>query len=151
VDDSIRGMSGPFTIQAQAKTKATILKGNKITPSQHELNRVPSDHQLQEVEGEEETSGGDTIPSREDYSVYSVETIRTTQQEPAKSQFKSRRKLPKPKQDRISRSRSFILLHIILRTSQNMSTINSQSHNLQLQLLRQAILQPDGSCPNHPC
>jgi hypothetical protein len=35
--------------------------------------------------------GGDTILSREGYSAYSVKRIRVTQQEPAKSQSKSRR------------------------------------------------------------
>jgi hypothetical protein len=97
VDDSIQGMSGPFIIQAKAKTKAITLKDNKIMPNQHELSRVPSDWQLQEVEEEEEALGGDTILSREGYSAYSVKRIRGTQQEPAKSQSKSRRKLLKPK------------------------------------------------------
>jgi hypothetical protein len=50
-------MLGPFTFQAKAKTKTTIPKGNKMTHSQQEPNRVPSDRQLQEVEGEEEVLG----------------------------------------------------------------------------------------------
>jgi hypothetical protein len=41
--------------------------------------------------------GEDTILSQQGYSAYSMERVRSTQQEPAKSQFKSRRKLPKPK------------------------------------------------------
>jgi hypothetical protein len=130
--------------------KTTIPKGNKTTPNQQGLSRVPSDCQLQEVEGEEDALGGDTTLSRENYSAYSMERIRGTQQEPAKSQFKSRRKLPKPKQDIITRIRSFILLRIIIHTSQNMSTTNSQSSSLQLQLLQKATLWLDGSCLHHP-
>jgi hypothetical protein len=72
------------------------------------------------------------------------------QQEPTKSQFKSRRNLPKLRQDRINRSRSSILLRIILHTSHSMSTTNSQSSSLQLQLLRQATLRPYGSYLNQP-
>jgi hypothetical protein len=118
-------MLGPFTFQAKAKTKTTIPKGNKMTHSQQEPNRVPLDRQLQEVEGEEEVLGGDTILSQEDYSAYSLERTRGAQQEPAKLQFKSKRKLPKLNQDRISRTKSFTLLRIILHTSQNMSPTNT--------------------------
>jgi hypothetical protein len=41
--------------------------------------------------------GGDTTLCWENYSAYSVERIRGTQQELGKSQFKNRRKLPKQK------------------------------------------------------
>ena len=83
-------------------------------------------------EREEEALEGDTTLNREDCSAYFVEKIRGTQQEPTKSQFKSRRKLPKLRQDIINRSRSSILLRIILHTSQSMSTNNSQSSSFQL-------------------
>jgi hypothetical protein len=63
------------------------------------------------------TFGGDTTLNREDYFVYFVDKMRGIHQESAKSQFKSRRKLPKLRHDRISRSRSSIHLHIILHTS----------------------------------
>jgi hypothetical protein len=44
-------MSEQFTTQTKVKTKTTIPKGNRITPNQQGLSRVPSDHQLQEVKG----------------------------------------------------------------------------------------------------
>jgi hypothetical protein len=129
------------------RTETTILKGNRIIPNQQGLSRVPSDHQPQE---EEEASEGYTTLIQEGYFAYFAEKIKDTQQEPARLQFKSRRKLLKLRQDRISRSRSSILLHIILHTSQNMYVINNQSNSLQLQLLQQAILWLDGPYLNHP-
>jgi hypothetical protein len=57
MEDSIQGMSEQFTTQAKVKTKTTIPKGKKITLNQQGLSRVPSDRQLQEVEGEEEALG----------------------------------------------------------------------------------------------
>jgi hypothetical protein len=50
----------------------------------------------------------------EDYIAYSVEKIRATLQELAKSRYKSKRRLPKLKHDKISRSRFYILLHATL-------------------------------------
>jgi hypothetical protein len=50
---------------------------------------------------------------------YSVVRTRATLQEHARSLFRSKRRLPKQRRDRISRSRSYILLHAILPTYQN--------------------------------
>jgi hypothetical protein len=114
------------------KAKTTIFNDNKVTPSQQEFSRVPSDCQLQEVEREEEAAKEDTTFIQEDYSAYYMEKIRGTQQEPAKLQFKSRRNLPKLRRDRINRSRFSILLHITLNTSQSMYATNIQSSSLQV-------------------
>jgi hypothetical protein len=50
----------------------------------------------------------------EGYIAYSMEKIRAIPQEHAKSQYRSKRRLPKLKRDRISRSRFYILLHATL-------------------------------------
>jgi hypothetical protein len=65
---------------------------------------------------------------------YSVVKTRATLQERARLLFKSKKKLPKQKPGRTSRSRFYILLRATLPTYQNMWAIN-----LQLLLLRQAI------------
>jgi hypothetical protein len=52
--------------------------------------------------------------SPEGYIVYSVVKIRATPQEHAKSQYRSKRRLSKLRRGRISRSRSYILLHATL-------------------------------------
>jgi hypothetical protein len=56
---------------------------------------------------------GGTWTNLEGYIAYSVEKIRATLQEHAKSQYISKRRLPKLKHGRISRSRFYILLHAI--------------------------------------
>jgi hypothetical protein len=58
--------------------------------------------------------------SPEGYIVYSVVKIRDIPQEQAKSQYRSKRRLPKLRRDRISRSRSYILLHATLSMYQSM-------------------------------
>jgi hypothetical protein len=130
-EGSIQGTLEQSTTKAKVKIKTIVFKDNKVTPSQQELSRVPSDFQLQEVEGEEEASEEDTTLSQEDYSAYFVEKIKGTQQEPTRLRSKSRRNLLKLRQDRISRRRSFTLLHINLHISQSMYTTNSQSSSLR--------------------
>jgi hypothetical protein len=65
---------------------------------------------------------------------YSVVKTRATLQECARLPFRSKKRLPKQKPDRTSRSKFYILLRATLPTYQNMWAIN-----LQLLLLRQAI------------
>jgi hypothetical protein len=65
---------------------------------------------------------------------YFVVKTRATLQECARLPFRSKKKLPKQKPGRISRSRFYILLRATPLTYQNMWAIN-----LQLLLLRQAI------------
>jgi hypothetical protein len=72
-------------------------------------------HQFQGAEASEE----DTGISLEGYIVYSVVKTRATPQEHAKLQFRSKRRLPKLRHGRISRSRSYIVLHATLPMYQN--------------------------------
>jgi hypothetical protein len=80
-----------------------------------------------------------------DCSAYSVGKIRDTRRVCAKSRSRSRRKLLKPKHDRTHQSRSFILLHAILRISLSMWAIN----NLRCPLLRQVTPKPPGLNCHH--
>jgi hypothetical protein len=130
-------MSGRSIIPAQATTGEIIPKGNNTAPNHQGHNKVPSGHQLQEVEGGE-ASEEDMVISPGDCSAYSVAKIRDTRQGRAKSRSKSIRKSLKPKHDRTCRSRSCILLHAILRISWIMSAIKI----LRLLLLRQVTPKP---------
>jgi hypothetical protein len=56
----------------------------------------------------------DTGISPEGYIAYSMVKTRATPEEHAKSQFRSKRRLPKLRRGRISQSRSYILLHATL-------------------------------------
>jgi hypothetical protein len=73
-------------------------------------NKALSGHQSQGAEAAG-ASEEDTEISPEGYIVYFVVKIRATPQEHAKSQYRSKRRLPKLRRGRISRSRSYILLH----------------------------------------
>ena len=78
---------------------------------------------------------------------YSVVKTRATLQERARLPFRSKKRLPKQKPGRTSRSRFYILLRATLPTYQNMWAIN-----LQLLLLRQAIHKLPGlssHCHHH--
>jgi hypothetical protein len=75
---------------------------------------------------------------------YSVDKIRVTLQERARLPFRSKKKLPKQKPGRTSRSRFYIPLRATLPTYQNMWAIN-----LQPLLLRQAIHKLPG--PSFHC
>jgi hypothetical protein len=77
--------------------------------------------------------------SPEKYIAYSVVKTRATLQERVRSPFRSKKRLPKQKLSRISRSRPYILLRATLPTYQSMWAIN-----LQLLLLRQAIHKLSG-------
>jgi hypothetical protein len=80
-------------------------------------------------------------------TAYSVVRTRATLQEHARSPSRSKKRLPKQKRDRISRSRFYTLLRATLPTYQNMWAIN-----LQLLLLRQVIHKLPGlssHCHHH--
>jgi hypothetical protein len=100
--------------------------------------------QLQEVEGEEVSKEG-SARNLGDCSAYSVGRIKNTQQGRAKSRSKSRRRSMKPKHDRISRSRSYILPRAIRDISLNMWATSNPRH----QLLRQVILKWHGLSYRH--
>jgi hypothetical protein len=89
------------------------LKGHNTAPNLQGNNKALSGHQSQGAE----TAGAseeDTEINPEGYIVYSVVKIRATPQEHAKSQYRSKRRLPKLRRGRISRNRSYILLHVTL-------------------------------------
>jgi hypothetical protein len=119
-------MSEQYTILVNVRSGATITKGTNTVLSQHGHNRAALDHQPREAEGDEASEEDSTL-NQEDYFAYSVERIKGTQQEPAKLQYRSRRKLLSPKHDRINRSKSYILLRVILHTLQSMWATNNRS------------------------
>jgi hypothetical protein len=94
-------------------TEEASLKCHNTAPNLQGNNKALSGHQSQgaEVAGASEE---DTEISPEGYIVYSVVKKRAIPQEHAKSQFKSKKRLPKLRCGRISQSRSYILLHATL-------------------------------------
>ena len=94
-------------------TEEASLKGHNTAPNLQGNNKALSGHQSQGAEAVGASEEATEI-SPEGYIVYSVEKIRATLQELAKSRYKSKRRLPKLKHDRISRSRFNILLHATL-------------------------------------
>jgi hypothetical protein len=114
-EDSTPGMSDQSIMPAQVTTGETKPKASSIAPNHQGHNKVPSGHQLQEVEGAE-ASEEDMEISLEDCFVCSAAKTKATPQERVKSRFRSRKRLPKLKHGRISRSRFYIPLHAILPT-----------------------------------
>jgi hypothetical protein len=114
--DSTLGMSGQSIMPAQVTTGETKPKGSSIGPNHQGRNKVPSGHQLQEVEGAEASEEDMEINSG-DYFVCSTVKTKDIPQERARPRFKSRKRLPKLKHGRTSRSRFYIPLHAILPTS----------------------------------
>jgi hypothetical protein len=99
--DSTPGMSGQSITPAQVMIGEVNLKGNSTTPNHQGCNKVSSGHQLQEAEGAEALEE-DTEISPGDCFVCSAAKTNDTPQERAKSQFRSRKRLPKLKRGRIS-------------------------------------------------
>jgi hypothetical protein len=91
----------------------TSLKGHNTAPNLQGNNKALSGHQSQGAEAAG-ASEEDTGISPEGYIAYSVVKTRATPHEHAKSQFRSKRRFPKLRRGRISRSRSYILLHATL-------------------------------------
>jgi hypothetical protein len=84
-------MSEQYTILVKVRTGAITSKGTNTVPSQQGRNKAPSDHQPQETKGDEASEEDSTL-NQEGYFAYSVERIRVTQQEPAKLQYRSKRR-----------------------------------------------------------
>jgi hypothetical protein len=121
-------------------------RGHNIAYRIQGSNRALSGHQLQgaEATGASEEDMGISLGNS---TAYSVVKTRVTLQEHARSRFRSKKRLPKQKRGRISRSRFYILLRATLLTYQNMWVIN-----LHLLLLRQAIHKLPGTsshCHHH--
>jgi hypothetical protein len=117
--DCTPGMLGQSIMPAQVTTGETKPKGSSTAPNHQGHNKVPLGHQLQEAEGAE-TSEEDIEISPKNVFVCSAVKAKGIPQERAMLQSKSRKRLPKPKHGRISRSRFYILLHATLRMSQSM-------------------------------
>jgi hypothetical protein len=126
-------MSDQSTAPVRMMTKEASFKGHSTAHSLQDSSKAPSGHQLQgaEAAGASEEDMGISLGKS---ITYSVVKIRATLQERVRSPFRSKKRLPKQKPDRISRSRSYILLRATLPTYQSMWAIN-----LQPLLLQQAI------------
>jgi hypothetical protein len=116
--DSTPGMSGQSIMAAKVMIGEANHKGNNTAPNHQGRNKVPSGHQLQEEEGAEALEEDTEINPGDCFVCSAVKTMATPQKR-AKSLFRSRKRLPKLKHGRISRSKSYILLHAILPTSQS--------------------------------
>jgi hypothetical protein len=118
-EDSTLGMSGQSIMPAQVTTGESIPKGSSTALSRQEHNKALLGHQLQEVEGGE-ASEEDMDINPGNCFICSAVKIRGIPKERAKLRFRSRKKLPKLKHNRISRSRFCILLRATLPTSRSM-------------------------------
>jgi hypothetical protein len=139
-------MSDQFTTPVRVMTKEASSRGHNTSHSLQGSSKAPSSHQLQgaEAAGASEEDMG-ISPGKS--IAYSVEKTRATLQERARLPFRSKKRLPKQKPGRISRSRFYILLRATPLTYQNMWVIN-----LQFLLLRQAIHKlpgPTFHCHHH--
>jgi hypothetical protein len=97
-------------------------RGRSILRKLRDSNKALSGRELQEVEapGASEEDMG-ISPGR--FIVYFVVKTRATIQEHVKSPYKSKKRLQKPKPDKVNRSRSCTLLRVIHLTYQNMWVI----------------------------
>jgi hypothetical protein len=126
-------MADQSTTPVRVMTEEASFRGHSIAHNLQGNNKALSGHQLQGAEAAralEEDMGisiGNSL-------AYSVVKTRATLQEHARSPFRRKKRLPKQKHDRISRSRFYILLRATLPIYQNTWVIN-----LQLLLLRQVI------------
>jgi hypothetical protein len=138
-------MLGRSTSPARAMTREASPRGHSTPHNLRGNNKAPSGRQLQgaEAPGASEEDLG-ISPGK--FIAYFVVKTRDTLQECVGSPFRSRRRSPKPKLGRISRSRSCTLLRVTPPTYQNMWVII-----LQLLLLRLAIHRLPGhnSHPHH--
>jgi hypothetical protein len=128
-------------------TEEASFKGHNTAPNPQDNNKALSGHQSQGAEAAGASEEGMGI-SPESSIAYSMVKTRATLQEHARSPFRSKRRLPKQRRGRISRSRSYILLHATLPMYQNTYVIN-----LRLLSLRQVIHKLPGpsSRYHHHC
>jgi hypothetical protein len=108
------------------------LKGHNTAPNPHDNSKALSSHQPQGAGAVGASEEGMGI-NPESFIAYSVVKTRATLQEHARSPFRSKRRLPKQRHGRISRSRSYILLHAILpmyqEGNQHAASVASASHS----------------------
>jgi hypothetical protein len=111
-------MSDQSITPAKVMIEEASFKGHNAALNPQGNNKVLSGHQPQGVEAAEASEEG-TGMSQENFIAYSVVKTRATLQERVRSPFRSKRRLPKFRRGRISRSRFYILLHVTLPTYQN--------------------------------
>jgi hypothetical protein len=116
-------MSDQSTTLARVMTEEASFRGHTKAHSLQGSSRALSGHQLQgaEVAGASEEDMG-INPGNS--TAYSVVRTRATLQEHARSPSRSKKRLPKQKRGRISRSRFYTLLRVILPIYQNTWAIN---------------------------
>jgi hypothetical protein len=139
--ESTLGISDQST--APMTTKEASFRGHSTPHNLRDSSKASSGHQLQGAEAAW-ASEEDMGINPEKFIAYSVVRTKAILQEPARSLFWSKKRLPKQKLSRIRRSKSYILLRAILPTYQNM-----WATNLQLLLLRQAIHRLLGPNSHH--
>jgi hypothetical protein len=124
-------MSFQSTTLVRMMTEEASFRGHSKAHSLQCTSRALSSHQLQgaEVAGASEEDTGTSLGNS---TAYSVVRTRAILQEHARSPSRSKKRLPKQKRDRISRSGFYTLVRAILPIYQNTWVIN-----LQLLLLRQ--------------
>jgi hypothetical protein len=119
------GMSEQSTAPVRMTIKEASFRGHSTPHSLRDSSKAPSGHQLQGAEAAG-ASEEDMKISPKKFIAYSVLRTKATLQELARSLFWSRKRLPKQKLGRISRSKSCILLRATLPTYQNMWATNLQ-------------------------
>jgi hypothetical protein len=132
-EESTLGMSDQYITPVRVMTEEAGFKGRNIAHNPQGNNKALSGHQSQGAEAAGASEEGMRIILENSIAYFVVRT-RATQQEHARSPFRSKRRLPKQRHGRISRSRSYILLRATLPIYQNTWVIN-----LQPLLLRQVI------------
>jgi hypothetical protein len=116
-------MSDQYITPVRVMTEEACFKGHSIAHNPQGNNKALSGHQSQGAEAIVASEEGMGI-SPEDYIAYSMVKTRATLQEHARSPFRSKRRLPKQRRGRISRSRSYILLCATLPIYHNTWVIN---------------------------
>jgi hypothetical protein len=150
-----RGFGGrihPRHVKSIHNSSQSDDRGSQLQRLQHNSqssgnNKALLGHQPQGAEAAGASEKGMGI-SLESSIAYSMVKTRATLQEHVRSPFRSKRRLPKQRRGRISRSRPYILLHATLPIYQNTWVIN-----LRLLLLRQVIHKLPGpnSHYHHHC
>jgi hypothetical protein len=84
-------MSGQYTIPDQVKIEAITVKGINIASNHLGHNKVPSDLQLQEAEGDKDLEEN-SAHNQEGCSACSVEKLRDTQLGQARLKYRSKRR-----------------------------------------------------------
>jgi hypothetical protein len=115
--DFIPGMSDQFITLMPMMKGPTMFNIAIIVLSLRACNTLLSDHQLREAEEEEVSVEEGLAINPESCNVFCVVRTRATQQGHARSQFRNKEKLLKPRHGRVSRSKSSTLLRAILHTS----------------------------------